>query len=79
MAEIYDGTITLMADLRCYGIGQGHRQQCFHHLRLYQQDQWSQSPDHRRKHLLSIAAGDKDDVMDTGCGSAPIVSRKAFD
>lgn len=36
VAAIHDGTITLIAALRCSGVGQGpHRQQCFHHLHLY--------------------------------------------
>ena len=36
VAAIFDGTVTLIASLRCYGCGSGReRRRCFHHLNLY--------------------------------------------
>ena len=36
VAAIFDGTITLIASIRCYGIGSGkQRKRCLNHLNLY--------------------------------------------
>lgn len=36
IAAIFDGMVTLIAAIRCYGLGTGtHHRQCFHHLNLY--------------------------------------------
>jgi hypothetical protein len=36
IAAIFDGTISLIASIRCYGFGTGtHHRRCFHHLNLY--------------------------------------------
>lgn len=36
VADLFDGTITLIASLRCYGCGGGREHhRCSHHLNLY--------------------------------------------
>lgn len=36
IAAIFDGTISLIASIRCYGFGTDkHHRRCFHHLNLY--------------------------------------------